>query len=513
MKALIHAPLFKFALCFALGILLSDKWGIQLALIGIPALSGFLYSVLQKGRRLSYRKESLAALCIYLIAFGLGAVRQSISSPKASGEALEAINCQQVYLMGYASSAVKTNEWGQKVWMDLIAVQKDSQWHSQKGRIQLYLNADMEAGNQLSEHDSLLVLADVVNVQSPHSGYVEYLHRHGIFYAAYVKAVEVGNPHLSLRFFSQSWQKKISERLGTLISSQQLAGIAQAMFLGEKSGLTPDARKVFSAAGLSHILAISGLHIGIIFLVLNWIWKPLHLFRFGQRIKHILVLCLLILYMLLTGAGPAVVRAVLMLAAVLIFRISYQRYHLLNLLAIAAMGQLYYDPQMLWQPGFQLSYSAVCGIVICLPIFEKWMHGEKKWINQLFSGIAVSLIATVATTPFVWTYFGQFSTYFLLANLLVSSLSFLLVFCGFLTVLFCWVPGLNELLGLCSEILLKLLYEIAHWIVQLPHATITEWRWDSPAIGIVCLQIGIALGIMLFQKLQIGNKAEQVLVS
>ncbi|MEM7374162.1 MAG: ComEC/Rec2 family competence protein [Bacteroidota bacterium] len=511
MKALIHAPLFKFAICFVLGILSAEHLGLLPVYIGIPALLIFCLSILIRSKRVSLWRNHLIAIMVYLIAFGLGAGRQQVSTPFKEADALEDVNCQQIYLVGHLVSAVKTNEWGKKAWMDISAIQIDSLWEKRSGRIQLYFASDMNL--DLEEHDSLLVLASLHNIQSPHPSYLTYLHRNRVFYGAYVKAVTEGNPRHGIQYISQSWQIRLSHKIRSLISDPDLAGIAQAMFLGDKSGLNPEVREVFAGAGLSHILAISGLHIGIIFMILTKLCSPFHLMRYGLRIKHLLVLGLLILYMFLTGCGPAVVRAVLMLGAVLLFRIGYQRYHLLNLIAIAAIVQLFVDPQQAWQAGFQLSYSAVIGIVLLLPIYERWVKCELNWLNKVYSGIGVTVIATTATTPFVWMYFGQFPTYFLLSNLLVTSLSFLVVFCGFLLVLCSHIPLINELLGICVEGLLRLLYEIALWITSLPHAVLTNFEWDHPAIGIILIQLACACGFILLPKISLRPRLSPVLTT
>lgn len=500
MKALIHAPLFKFAICFLLGILAKDVLGIIPLLIGGIAFLIFLTSFFFKAKQVSRKRNGMISILIYLIAFGMGTGRQYISDPFQEAEILEDINCQQVYLIGHLSSPVKSNEWGKKAWMNIFAVKADSIWEKRQAKIQLYFPLDME--ESLEEHDSLIVLANLHNIQSPHASYLTYLHRNSVFYGAYVKAVQKGGKRVGIQYYSQSWQSRLSRQLTSLISDKDLSGIAQAMFLGDKRHMNPSVREAFAGAGLSHILAISGLHIGIIFLILTKLFSPFHLMRFGLRIKHVMVLLLLVLYMLLTGCGPAVVRAVLMLSAILIFRISYQRYHLLNLIAIAAMIQLFVNPQQAWQAGFQLSYSAVIAIVSFLPYYERWVASKSSVLNKLYSGIGVTLIATAATTPFVWLYFGQFPTYFLLSNLLVTAISFILVFCGFLLVLCCHIPILNECLGFCVECLLKLLFGLAQWITQLPHAVLTEVHWDSPALGIILIQMACALVLILLPKMK-----------
>ncbi|MEZ4827386.1 MAG: ComEC/Rec2 family competence protein [Bacteroidia bacterium] len=269
------------------------------------------------------------------------------------------------------------------------------------------------------------------------------------------------------------------------------ATIAQAMFLGDKNGMGREVKNAYSIAGTSHILAISGLHVGIVFLVLSRVLSFLHLIPQGLRIKNIVILGLLLGYMLLTGASPAVVRSVLMFGIVLIMKVLYLRYNLLNVVGTAALLQLFFEPEIAFDVGFQLSYLAVIGIITGFPVWERIVGVENFWLKLVSSWIGVTICATLGTLPLVIMHFGRFPTYFLLSNILVSTLAFLLVLVGFFTVIFCYVPLLGEWLGYFCSVLIGYLQAIVLLVGDLPFPVI-EKGIGMQGIGIILIQLGLA---------------------
>ena len=197
--------------------------------------------------------------------------------------------------------------------------------------------------------------------------------------------------------------------------------------------------------------------------------------------------------MVMTGASPAVVRAVMMLGSVLVFRLFYARYQLLNVVSLAALIQVLHNPGVIKEVGFQLSYAAVLGIVFLLPYFEKQYKTKHRWLGLIYGWIAVSLVATLATAPLIIYYFGQFPTYFLLTNLLISGFLPLLMGLGFLTVLLAGVPMAGAILGGMVEFLLHILATICTEIAALPFAVIENFSLSEKGLPALFLQVGIAL--------------------
>ncbi|MEO0641231.1 MAG: ComEC/Rec2 family competence protein, partial [Bacteroidota bacterium] len=250
----------------------------------------------------------------------------------------------------------------------------------------------------------------------------------------------------------------------------------------------------------SHILAISGLHVGIIFLCLDFLLMWLHRFPRGKRIKQGVILMLLLAYMFVSGASPAVVRATLMFGTILMMRLLRERYVILNVVSLAALIQMMVEPSVVFSLGFQLSYSAVVALVTLYPALDAYFQSDYILLNILNGWIGVTLVATLATAPLIWVHFGKFPTYFLLSNVLVSAFAFGAVLTGFLTILFIWIPGLNALLAQACTLCIRCIHLIAQLISSSPHAVIQDPILPWEALGILMIQLLVAAAFLFFSK-------------
>ena len=505
MKELIHAPLLKLVACFVLGILLAHYGLGWLAWVALPAALWHLRTLRTTGRQLSRRQEYGLALGLYLMALGLGALRQVTVPAGPGADGLAAYNCQPVALAGVVSAPVKETAYGHKTWLDAFAADSGAGWAVAPGRVLLYLPAGPDS--LPAEGDSLFVTLDLRDVYSRYPGYLAYLHQHDIYYSGQVQAYQRGGRAFRLVYVARDWQQRLARQLDGLMGQPEAAAVARAMFLGDKNALDPEIRAGFAAAGLSHILAISGLHVGIIFLCLGFLTRPLRALPMGHRLQQGVLLLALLVYMAVTGASPAVVRAVLMFGTIILFRITNYRYHMLNLVAISAWLQLLHTPSIIFDIGFQLSYAAVLGIVGLLPRFEALVATPFSWLNKAYGAIGVTLVATLATLPLVLYHFGQFPTYFLLANVLVSAFAFVLVLTGFLTVCLSWVPGLNALLGQLCTFELEVLLYIVREVTTLPSPVIQLGTWPGQGLLMVGLQLALAALFMLLPRLRLPRRS------
>ncbi|MBX7243601.1 MAG: ComEC/Rec2 family competence protein [Bacteroidia bacterium] len=334
-----------------------------------------------------------------------------------------------------------------------------------------------------SQYDSLYATAFLYPLVTKHEKYQQYLKRNGIYYGAKIKTFAKGNKNASLFAYAGEIRTVLSRKMRSYIPDEAMAGITSAMFLGENDHLQESLTADYADAGVSHILAISGQHITMIFMLLNYLFIPLTYTKNGNRTKNILILCLLFFYMILCGAAASVVRSVSMFIIILIAKIFRKRYHILNLLGLAALLQMVWNPQIVYNLGFQLSYAAVCSIVIFYPFFEKQFMTGNKSLNVLFSWIGITLTAQIFTLPFILFNFGKFPTYFIVSNVILAPLAYLAVLTGFLLLIFCYIPGLNVLLGYLTFAFLWGMTFMARWVSDLPYAVIQSW--DSPGILIL----------------------------
>lgn len=206
-------------------------------------------------------------------------------------------------------------------------------------------------------------------------------------------------------------RSRVLTRLDSLVQQEHTCALVHAMLLGDKTDLTPTQKEAYTAAGLSHLLALSGMHLGFILVLLNALttWCV-------PWLKKVLVLVGLWGFILLTGLPVSAVRAGVMLSFLLLNPFPGERTMTMDRWALAFVVLLLLRPAYLLDIGFQLSFAAVAGIVLLLPCFPE----VKRVPKFLQDSVWLCISAQVAVLPFSLWHFGTFPVYFLLANLLVS---------------------------------------------------------------------------------------------
>ena len=263
------------------------------------------------------------------------------------------------------------------------------------------------------------------------------------------------------------------------LNGDELATVG-ALTLGYKQDLTPELRRLFAASGAAHVLAVSGLHTGIIYaflvglLTLGGRYRPMHENRLARRTISLLIIAAMWGYAWLTGMTPSVVRAVLMVTIFEVGRMCYKRAFSLNTVAAAAVLILLVRPSDLWSLSFQLSFAATAAIVISVPSLQQpdLQIIRKSYILPYIWGmIIVSLAAQLGTLGITSYCFKQMSTYFLLTNLMVIPIATLLVPCGLLTIALGGSP-VGLFAGKITYGLAWLLNHAVGWVEHLPGSTV-----------------------------------------
>ena len=330
-----------------------------------------------------------------------------------------------------------------------------------------------------------------------------YLKNQGIKYMLFVKngrweKLSHQNP-FNLKAPFASWRNYL---LATL-SKNGLQGdefeVAAAILLGYEQLLEPDVHQNYVAAGVVHILCVSGMHVGIIYLVLNFILGFLGTFRHGKRIKNLLLLLLIWCYALLTGLSPSVLRASVMISFFIVANALEREYDNYNLLAASAFLMLIFNPFFIFNVGFQLSYAAVLGILtFYFPIY-RMVYFKYKIFDIFWAALAVSFSAQLGVFPIAIHYFHLFPVYFLITNLLVFALSYLILSTGMALLAFSWISGVARLLGLLLNAFISFLNHIVNFVAHLPHAQIQDMFFPWPNVWLLYLLI-IILYFLIIQK-------------
>ena len=279
------------------------------------------------------------------------------------------------------------------------------------GDITLYLRKDSTAAT-LHYGDRLLL-----------HGYTDIERRN--IYITSDHYIVTGRDSTSLRAHCERLRIKLLHRMQEGPLSRRQAGVAEALTLGWRGDLTRDTQSAFRDAGIAHLLAVSGLHVGllaaIVGAILFWIGKE----RYGRIIRGCVQLIAVWTFTLLTGLVPSTVRAAMMFSLFIVAHITARRTPSFNLLATAAIITLIANPLLLNDIGWQLSYSAVCGILLAKPVILAFR-------NRLWQAISASTFATLATLPVVATTFHRLPVYFLIANTIIVPLAGLMLFLSLL---------------------------------------------------------------------------------
>ena len=271
----------------------------------------------------------------------------------------------------------------------------------------------------------------------------------GVF-CALNAAIPVAGTENRLTSLAAGAAESLRAFIGSLpFPSEGTAPLLQALLTGDRSGLAPQTIAAFRGSGASHILALSGLHMGMLYIIFDSLTKPLGRSRPAQIIRFVLVLGGAGFFTLMTGAGPSIVRAFLFIALNETLRLLNRPRKATRVFCVALLIQLVLDPSVISSLGFQLSYLAMAGIFLLYPMLEKF-YPEGSYYNPLrwiWKAAAMSISCQVFTAPLVWFRFHTFPKWFLLTNLLAVPLTTLTVWSAVIVLTFAAA-------GICPQILL-----------------------------------------------------------
>ena len=272
-------------------------------------------------------------------------------------------------------------------------------------------------------------------------------------------------------------------------------GVAAAILLGYDDSLADEVRKNYVAAGAMHILCVSGLHVGIIYLLASFLLGFLNRKKQTKLLKNILLLSLVWFYAFIAGLSPSILRATLMVSFVIIGEMIHRKGFAINSIAASAFILLCANPYNLFEIGFQLSYAAVVGIVVLQRPIYHLFYLRNKLLDKAWEITAVALAAQAATMPFTLFYYQQFSTYFWLSNLFMTPISFCVVIGGMLLLTVSWIPYINTGLGFLVWGVLFVMNQLVSWIERLPYSIVK---------GLYVSQLEFALLLLSFLLLLLG---------
>ena len=373
----------------------------------------------------------------------------------------------------------------------------------------LYLHTDStqsapHMGDLLLVHTRITRPRPVFPDDFDYGNYLRLQHKVGVGYVQSGHWQCIGHaPVRTLRAYAAAVRQRLVQRYRDAGLTGRALAFVSAITLGERDALDSELRRSFAAAGAAHILAVSGLHTGIIYLVVVALLTGFYRFKplYEQRLRRVLLSVAIILimwaYAFVTGLSPSVMRAVVMLTIIQVGWMLRRKSISLNTLAAAACICLWANPLSLFSVSFQLSFSAVLGILLFVPYMNGiWHVSGNKWMRLLRDLVTVSIAATIGTLPVTLYYFGQVSHYFLLTNLVVLPAAYLLVIIAIATLLLAHT-AVGIWLAIAMKYLSGFTCSYVSWIEHLPFSTLqlsaTPWM-------VVCLVAAILFCYVSMQQ-------------
>jgi competence protein ComEC len=343
------------------------------------------------------------------------------------------------------------------------------------GKLLAYVNKDslsseIKIGDRLFMKNKFL---EITNSQNPYEfDYKRYLWNQGIRKQGFFRHGEwyladslKGNP---IKLFAANLrQRLLSLYLHYGLSGDEYA-VASALTLGYKAALDEDIKRSYSTSGAMHVLAVSGLHVGIIYIVLNYLLLFFTRIKGGSVARSVILLLCLWFYAILTGLSPSVMRAATMFSFVIIGNALKRPANIYNSLSASAFFLIILNPNIFYAVGFQLSYTAVIGIVFFQPKIYKLLYVKNKILDKIWALTTVSVGAQIGTFPLSLFYFNQFPGLFFVTNLFVIPLATLILYSGILLFVTSYFSTLAFIISIILNWLVWFLNEIVKFIEAIP---------------------------------------------
>jgi len=338
----------------------------------------------------------------------------------------------------------------------------------------------------------------ITNTGDPYGfNYREFLENKEIYYSTYLSSQKTTTQKIESGFGlmrMKKIRKNLILQLKQNIDNDMAFQIVSALTLGYRDELDSETRTYFTSAGVMHVLAVSGLHVGMILLFLNFALSFLKKFRPGKYIYSFLILSGVWGYAFITGFSPSVQRASFMFTFIIIAKNLHRSLSVYNSIAASAFFLLMFHPGLLFNIGFQLSYIAVISIVFFYPLLHKLFSSKNKLLKWGEDLLCISVAAQIGTFPISIYYFHQFPTYFWISNFVVIPAAYLILGTTFLFFLFSSFPWLVSSFSIILTFITKTTVYMLIQIEKLPVALIEGLYFSA-------LQVLLLLCFLFFTML------------
>ncbi len=506
-------PFVKIIVPFIFGILFVHLFNPGFIITLVLGLALFIFlsiDVFFKMKYNTFHNRWVSGLFFCLFFLFAGASYTAYVKNNSSGLGDEEWMNKPVNLIVRIDDDVEVRQNSVKTIVKTYSVLTDSKAIEFRSRMMCYFQRDSST-EQLRYGDRLIIKTYINHpneAMNPGSfDFRSYLALQGIHYTAWIgegkwKILkrDEGNTFIAA---SIKYRNKVLQVLQKQLGDSDEYKVAAAIVTGYRAGLDSDLRQTFSNAGAMHVMCVSGLHVGIVFLIISFFLRFLNNNRLINRIIKVLIILIVIwFYAMLTGFSASVLRASTMFSFVALAMIVNRKVPIYNSLAASALFLLLINPMFIFQPGFQLSYLAVIGIVALFPYIQKIIPaGENKLITRLRDLIAVSIAAQIATAPISLYYFNQFPNYFIITNIIVVPLAGFIIYSAIPALMFANVSYAGDVFGFILGFLVKSMNVSVAFINNMP-GSVTQ----NIYINFIQMLLIYAIIVLLFHGLIKNNK-------
>jgi competence protein ComEC len=486
---------------------------INVALFFWSALAVFTVFVLIPPLSKSFRLHIFRGVVLQTVLFAGGLYIVQLKRPDNAasfyGNYLPAAELFEVRIMTPPEEKEKTI----KLTVQVVSAVLQNTTHTTSGKSLLYVAKD-----SLSEHH--FIYGDILYVRNnfkapeykknPHAfDYRKYLANQGVYYTAYVRQHEIvkSDENTAKRFWKTIFAARahFEHLIQQHVHDPDAKSVSTALLLGIRSAISDDITQAYAQTGTMHILSVSGLHVGILFFIIDWLLRFIPYFTVRHKknklVKAIVITVIIWFYACITGLSPSVSRSAVMFTFLIFGRIDTRYVNSYNILAASAIPLLAANPFMLTQVGFQLSYLAILGIITFQPKIIKLYTPRTPVGKYFWSLCTVSIGAQIGTAPVTIHYFHQFPNYFLLSNILAIPVSFGVLVAGLMFFSFSYFPLINFFTGWLLECTMKLLNGVVIAVDKLPGA-VTKELYISTAETLIFYLVLVFLALFIYLKQQ-----------
>jgi len=395
-----------------------------------------------------------------------------------------------------------------RVECQLVEITNNQQHKASPEKILVYFDISDSCAKTLKYGDIIALKLKLREFEKPKNpnqfDIVRYMKQKGIRFSSFVKTGEWillknnSNPIFTYSFKLRDKFIAVFHQHG--IADKQLA-VLSALTLGYRELLDDEINRIYSSTGAIHILSVSGLHVGILYLFLLFILRAIPSNKLTELIKLIIVLLFLWFFAILTGLSPSVNRSALMFSLIAIGNWHGIKSNIYNTLATAAFALLVADPNNILNIGFQLSFLAVLSIVVFYPFIFSLIYFRNKILSNIWSLIAVSIAAQIGTLPITLGLFSQFPNYFILTNLIAIPLSTVILYLSVLLLVTSPFQIIATLLGKTLNFLVLTLNSSLSWIESLPFSITSGIHLSSTQMIIFMLGLFFLASFLFYRKL------------